>query len=161
MRGMAPPLRPWQAVVGRVVRALVSLVLWGIPGALLLTGLALWHDWHALARGGVEATALVERCEWKSVGSTKSHTASTGYYSCDYTYRTSPDGPVLQGYFQSQRERHAGDALPIRFLRDQPSTSAPVELLASPSLAPGAMIVVALLLFAWTARGRRRAATAR
>lgn len=158
MRGMAQRLRPWQAALGRIVPAVVGLALWGVPSLLLLTGLVLWRDWHALARGGDEATALVQRCEWKRVGGTKHNTPTSGYYSCDYTYRTTPDGPVFQGYFQSPHERRPGDALPIRFLRDAPATSAPTETLAHPSIAPGGMIAVALALFAWTARGRRRKA---
>lgn len=157
---MAPSLRPWQRVLGRIVATSVGAVLWGIPSAILLTGIVLWNDWHALARRGADGTGLVQRCEWKTSGGTKRlQTPSSGYYSCTYTYRTSPEGPVHEGYFQSQRERGTGDAVAIRFLPDRPGTSAAAENLEHPGIAPGGMIAVGLALLAWTARGMRKKRT--
>jgi hypothetical protein len=156
MEAMARPLRPWQVVVGHVMKTAVGLALWGVPGAMLLTGIVLWHDWHALARGGVEGTGLVQRCEWEATGSVKYRRTRSGYFSCDYSYRTSPAGPVYQGYFQSPHERRPGDAIPIRFLRERPQTSAAAETLANPTITAGAMIAVGAGLLVWVARGRRQ-----
>lgn len=149
---MAPSLRPWQRVVGRVCATVVGAVLWGIPSAIVLTGIVLWHDWHALARRGTEGTGLVESCVWKTSGGIKSRSTS-GFFSCDYKYRSSPVSPVYEGHFQSQRERRAGDPVAIRFLPDRPGTSAAVETLEHPTITSGGMIAVGLALLAWIARG--------
>jgi hypothetical protein len=142
-------------VVGHVYATFVKLVLWGVPSTILVTGIVVWRDWHALARGGIEGTGLVQACMWERAGGIKTKTRA-GYFSCDYTYRTSADGPVYEGHFQSQQQRRAGDTVPIRFLRGRPETSAAAETLQHPSITAGGMIAGAVALLAWIARGRRR-----
>jgi hypothetical protein len=138
--------------LGRLASAPVGLLTWGIPMALLLTGVVLWRDWHALALRGVDGTATIEGCEWRTTGNVKYGRPSSGYYSCRYSYRTSPAGPAHSGSFQSSRERRAGEAEPIRYLRDAPGTSAAAETLRHPSVTAGGMIALGLALLAWGAR---------
>lgn len=149
---MARPLHPWLRVVGRLCATLVGGLVWAIPSAILLTGLVLWRDWHALARGGVDGTATIESCEWKTSGNVKHGRPAAGYYSCSYSYRTAAGGPAYSGFFQSPRERRPGDAEPIRYLREAPGTSAAAETLRHPSVSAGGMVAAGLALLAWLAR---------
>ncbi len=158
---MARPLQTWQRVVGGLLATVVGCLVWGIPSVILVTGVVLWRDWHALAQRGVEGVGTIRACERETVGSIKYGRPSSGYYSCTYSYRTTPAGPDHSGRFQSQRERRPGEAEPIRYLADEPGTSAAAETLRHPSVTAGGMIAVGLALLAWVGRGtlRKRRAT--
>jgi hypothetical protein len=158
---MATGSRPafWKRAIGWTVGAAVQSVLWGLGLAGLVTGLVMWRNWHALAARGTGATAVVEHCEWERSGRTKGlGSGGTGYHSCTYTYRTRPDGPLHQGYFQSAQGFADGQAIPIRFLADEPQVSATAHDLDHPSVAPGAFVVLGggwLGWLTWQARKRR------
>lgn len=144
--------------LGIVIPAAVTGAIWMLAAAMFLTGAVLWRDWHALARKGMDHEARVEDCEWRSMHREKvlSGSRGSGYYSCHYSYRVGGSGPAYSGYFQSPRERQAGEPIAIRYRRDRPAASATVTDLAHPSVAPGAFMALPLLYAGWQARGRLR-----
>ena len=143
--------------LGVAIPAAVTGAVWMLAAAMFLTGAVLWRDWHALAREGVDHEARVEDCEWRSMHRQRLLTVSRGdgYYSCHYSYRLGP-GPGYSGYFQSPRERKAGEPIAIRYRRERPSASATVTDLAHPSVAPGAFMALPLLYAGWQAREQLR-----
>lgn len=148
----------WLRAIGWTIGVAVQAALWGLGLAGLLTGLVLWHDWHALAQRGIDATGQVARCEWRRAGGVKHGSSTSGYYSCTYTYRTVADGVVHDGYFQSAAPFEDGQPIPIRYLPDRPETSAVAKDVQHPSVAPGAMIALgggALAWLAWRAWTQR------
>jgi hypothetical protein len=115
----------------------------------------MWHDWHALASRGIEASARIVGCQWTRSGGIKHH-SRTGYYACTYTYGTSADGAVHEGYFQSALGFEPGQKVPIRYLGDRPSTSTWEGNLERPSAAPLGMMGAGAALLAWLLWGARR-----
>ena len=146
-------------ILGTVIPPVVVGAIWLLAAAMLVTGIVLWRDWHALAREGIDHQARVERCEWKSMHASKrllSVGRGSGFYSCHYVYRVESSVPSYFGNFQSPREWQMGEEIGIRYRSDRPSTSAPVKELEHPSVAPGAMILLPLLYAAWQVRAARR-----
>jgi hypothetical protein len=157
MAASRPPLA--LRILGTVIPAAVVGAIWLLAAAMLVTGVVLWRDWHALAREGIDHQARVERCEWKSMQASKrllSVGRGSGFYSCDYVYRVQASGPAYSGHFQSPRQWHPGEVIGIRYRSDRPSTSATVKDLAHPSVAPGALILLPLLHAGWQFRGPLR-----
>lgn len=144
-----PP--PWLRAIGWTIGLTVQAALWGLGLAGLLMGIVLWRNWHALADRGVEATGQIVRCEWQTMGGLKHRSGSAGYYSCTYAYRTVPDGPVHDGYFQSTGHFEDGQLIPIRYLPDRPEASAVAKDVEHPSIAPGAMIALGGGFMGWLA----------
>jgi Protein of unknown function (DUF3592) len=139
-------LPAWKRVVGAVIPAAVRLALWGAGVLFVVAGLLTWLEWRSLADRGVDSTARIERCEWKSVGGAKRRSATSGYYACTYSYRIEAEGPAHRGSFQTSRSREPGDPEPIRFLPESPDRSAAVEDLQKRPWTPGA---IAALGAAW------------
>ncbi len=131
--------------------------VWLFAAAMFVTGLVLWHDWHALAREGIDHEACVTGCVFKSMHSSKHFvSSSSGYYSCDYQYTVDGAGAAHSGYFQSSREWKAGEPIAIRYRGDRPSASATLDNLKHPSVLPGALMLLPLVYAGWQFRAPLR-----
>ncbi len=148
---MRSPITPWKRILGATIAGTVRLAIWAVPAAILLTGVGLWLNWHALARGGVDATGVIQECALKRSGGIKIR-SGTSFYACTYTYRTTPDGPPHSGYLQTQRERRPGDEEAIRFLADRAEVSAATETLRHWPVTAGGLVAVGLALLVWVVR---------
>lgn len=139
----------WMRIIRVLVPGLVRIALWGVALALTATGVVTWRNWSALAKRGTDATARVERC--KSLGK------GGGYFSsCTYSYRVGLNGALNEGHFQSGRHFEEGQTIAIRYLPEEPATSAWSPDLEYPNLIPAAMTAVGVAFLVLVARGERK-----
>jgi hypothetical protein len=150
----------WARLPLRALMIGSQVFLWGLALAMFVTGLVMWRDWHALARGGVSHDALVERCEWESMAhkGLRASRGSSGYWSCHYRYRPDAAGPEFRGYFQSPREWKPGEPVAIRYLAERKDASATEANLEHPKVLPGALIALPVAFAGFWFWQRRRAA---
>lgn len=155
---MPPPLIVRIVILG-IVKTILAAV-WLFAAAMFVTGAVMWRDWHVLAKQGVDHQAHLTSCVFKNMHtSRKSLTSgSSGYYSCDYQYTLPGSNVSYPGYFQSPRDWKPGEAIAIRYRRDQPSASATLDNLKNPSVTPAALMLLPLLYAGWELRAPLRRA---
>jgi len=139
--------------LGWLLPKAIVAALWSGGILATLVGSVMVLDWRELTANGVEAVGEVEECTYRASG-VKSR--GPGYYSCHYTYRDSPEGPVHRGYFQASGARRAGEAIAIRFRADRPDASATEEDLRRHPHVPGAILVLGVGFLAWLGWGAWR-----
>ena len=137
--------------VGRWIASVVGAVPWLFGLLAVLAGTVLFFVRRELAARGHEAEAVVEECR---VGSTTGRRD----YECRYRFRPAGSASDYDGTFRSRQYLSIGTPVMIRYLSDQPTTSAAVEDLRDEAhVAPSLVLLGAggLVWLTWRARRRR------